>query len=49
MDRRKLPNLVLALVVIASLLVGASGGTSAAMPAPEITGSAFVARGHAAG
>ena len=42
MDRRKLPNLVLALVVIASLLVGASGGTSAAMPAPDVTVSAFV-------
>ena len=41
MDRRKFPNLVLALVVIASLLVGASGAAFAAVPAPEATGSAF--------
>ncbi len=41
MDRRKIPNLVLALVVIASLLVGASGATSAAVPAPDVAVSAF--------
>ena len=41
MDRRKLPNLVLALVVIASLLVGAIGTTSAAVPAPDVAVSAF--------
>ena len=41
MDRRKLPNLVLALVVIASLLVSASGTASAAVPAPDVAVSAF--------
>ncbi len=45
MDHRKIPNLALALVVIASLLVGASGATSAAVPAPEVTGSAFAREG----
>ena len=41
MDHRKIPNLVLALVVIASLLVAASGATSAAVPAPDVAVSAF--------
>ena len=41
MDRRKIPNLVLAIVVIVSLLVGASGATSAAVPAPDVAVSAF--------
>ena len=41
MEKRKIPNLALAFVVIASLLVGASGATSAAVSAPEVAGSAF--------
>ena len=41
MDHRKIPNLALAIVVIASLLVGASGATSAAVPAPDVAVSAF--------
>ena len=41
MGRRKIPNLVLALVVVASLLVGVSGTTSAAVPAPDVAVSAF--------
>ena len=41
MDRRRIPNLALALVVIVSLLVGASGATSAAVPAPDVAVSTF--------
>ena len=41
MDHRKIPNLALAIVVIASLLVAASGATSAAVPAPDVSVSAF--------
>ena len=41
MDHRKIPNLALALVVIASLLVAAGGATSAAVPAPDVAVSAI--------
>ena len=41
MKYRKIPNLALVLVMIASLLVAAGGATSAAVPAPDVAVSAF--------
>ena len=41
MNHRKIPNLALALVVIASLFVSTGGAISAAAPAPDVAVSAF--------